>query len=67
MLEQFEYDAASKRFRDLRGAFEGWHRLKYAQYIERVEVGLKSNPRCFIKIANLKRNFSGSSICHVSG
>jgi hypothetical protein len=45
--------------RDLRGAFKGMHRLKYAQYIERVEAGLKSNPRCFFKFANLKRNTSG--------
>jgi predicted glycosyltransferase involved in capsule biosynthesis len=29
--------------------------LKYAQYIERIEAGLKSNPRCFFKFANLKR------------
>jgi hypothetical protein len=54
-----EYDEASQRFRDLRGAFNGMHRLKYAQYIERVEAGLKSNPRCFFKFANLKRNTSG--------
>jgi hypothetical protein len=36
------------------------HRLKYAQYVERVEVGLKSNPRCFFTFANLKRNSSGN-------
>jgi predicted glycosyltransferase involved in capsule biosynthesis len=30
----------------------------YALYIERVEAGLKSNPRCFFKFANLKRNSS---------
>jgi hypothetical protein len=33
--------------------------LKYAQYIEWIEAGLKSNPRCFFKFANLKRNCSG--------
>jgi uncharacterized protein YigE (DUF2233 family) len=33
--------------------------LKYAQYIERVEAGLKSNPREFFNFSNLKRNSSG--------
>jgi hypothetical protein len=55
-LQQCDYDAASQRFRVLRGAFKGMHRLKNAQYNERVEVGLKSNFRCFFKFANLKRN-----------
>jgi hypothetical protein len=41
-LQQYEYDAASQRFRDLRGAFKGMHRLQYAQYIERIEAGFKS-------------------------
>jgi hypothetical protein len=58
-LQQYEYDAASLRFRDLRGAFKGMHCLKYAQYIERIEAGLKSKPSCFFKFANLKRNSSG--------
>jgi hypothetical protein len=58
-LQQYEYDAASQRFRDLWSAFKGMHRLKYAQYIERIEAALKSNPRCFLKFANLKRNSSG--------
>jgi hypothetical protein len=35
------------------------HRLKYAQYIERIEAGLKSNHRCFFKFTNLWRNSSG--------
>jgi hypothetical protein len=40
--------------------------LKYAQYeaqyiLESVKVGFKSNPRCFFKFANLKRNSSGYS------
>jgi hypothetical protein len=48
-----EYDAALQRFRDLRGAFKGIHHLKYAQYIERVEDGLKSID-CFNRYANLK-------------
>jgi hypothetical protein len=48
-----EYDAASKRFHDLRGAFKGIQHLKYAQYRERVETGLKSDPRCFYRFANL--------------
>jgi hypothetical protein len=55
-LQQYEYDAASQRFRDLSGVFKGMHRLKYSQYIERIEAGLKSNPRSFFKFANLKRN-----------
>jgi hypothetical protein len=46
-------------FKKVRGAFKGMHRLKYAQYIERIEAGLKSNPRSFFKFANLKRNSSG--------
>jgi hypothetical protein len=58
-LQQYEYDAASQRFCDLIGAFKGMHRLKYAQYFERIEVGLKSNPRGFFKFTNLKRNSSG--------
>jgi hypothetical protein len=58
-LQQCEYDAALQRFRDLRGAFKGMHRLKYAQYIGRVEAGLKSNRHCFFKFVNLKRNSSG--------
>jgi hypothetical protein len=35
--------------------------LKYAQYIyiEKVEAGSKSTPRCFFKFANLRRNSSG--------
>jgi hypothetical protein len=58
-LQQCKNDAASQTFRGLRVAFKGMHRLKYAQYIERVEAGLKSNPRCFFKFANLNRNSSG--------
>jgi hypothetical protein len=58
-LQQYEYDAAPQRFFDLRGAFKGMHRLKYARYIERIEAGLKSNSQCFLKFANLKRNSSG--------
>jgi hypothetical protein len=54
-----EYDAASQRFCDLRGAFMKMHCLIYVQYIERIEAGLKSNPRCFLKFVNLKRNSSG--------
>jgi hypothetical protein len=54
-----EYDAASQSFRDLRGAFMRMHYLIYAQYIERIEAGLKSNPRCFLKFVSLKRNSSG--------
>jgi hypothetical protein len=46
-LQQCEYDVVSQRFRDLRCAVKGMHRLKYAHYIERVEAGLKCNPRCF--------------------
>jgi hypothetical protein len=53
-----EYDAASQRFLDLKGAFKGMHRLKYAQYIERVETGRKSNPCYFFKLVNLKQNSS---------
>jgi hypothetical protein len=58
-LQQCEYDAASQRFRDLRVAFKEMYRLKYAQYVERVEAGLKSNTRCFFRFAILKRNSSG--------
>jgi hypothetical protein len=60
-LQQYEYNAASQRFRDLRGAFKGVHRLKYAQNIERIEAGLKYNLRCFFKFANLKQNSSAKS------
>jgi hypothetical protein len=48
-------DAVSQKFRGLSDAFKAMHRLKYAQYIERVEAGLKS------QIANLKRNSNGYS------
>jgi hypothetical protein len=58
-LQQCEYHAASQSFGDLRGAFKGMHRLKYAQYIERAETAIKSNPRCFFNFGNLKRNSSG--------
>jgi hypothetical protein len=57
-LKQYEYDTAPQKFRDLRGFFKGMHGLKYAQYIERVEADLKSNPLSFFKFANLKRNSS---------
>jgi hypothetical protein len=50
-LQKCEDNAASQRFRDLRGAFRGMNRLKYAQYIERVETRIKSNPCCFFKFA----------------
>jgi hypothetical protein len=53
-LQQCKNDAASQRFRDLRGDFKEMRRLKYAQYIERVEAGLECNPRCLFKFANLK-------------
>jgi hypothetical protein len=66
-MQQCEYDAASQRFLDLKGAFKGMHRLKYAQYIERVETGRKSNPRYFFKLANLKKKFQRLSICYVTG
>jgi hypothetical protein len=53
-------DAASQRLRNMRGAFNGTHRLKYAQYIlESVEVGFKSNFRWIFKFANMKRYSSG--------
>jgi hypothetical protein len=57
-LQQCEYDADSQIFRDLRSAFKGLHRFKYAQYLEKVEADLKSNLRCFFKFANLPRNSS---------
>jgi hypothetical protein len=34
-------------------------RFKYAQYIVRIEVGLKINPRGFFKYADMKRNATG--------
>jgi hypothetical protein len=43
-LQQYEYDAVSQRFPDLIDAFKEMHRLKYAQYIERIEAGLKCKP-----------------------
>jgi hypothetical protein len=39
--------------------FKSLHRLKYAQYIVRIEGGLKNNPRGFFKYADMKRNASG--------
>jgi hypothetical protein len=53
------YDTAFRRFRDLRRDFKSLHRLKYAQYIVRIESGLKNNPRGFFKYADMKRNASG--------
>jgi hypothetical protein len=58
-LQLCENDAALERFRDLKRAFKGMYRIKYVQYIRRVEAGLKSNPRCFFKFANLNQNSNG--------
>jgi hypothetical protein len=38
------------------------HHLKYAQYIEKIGAGLKSNPRCFFKFANFEQNNCGYSL-----
>jgi hypothetical protein len=46
-------DTAFHRFWELRRDFKSLHRLKYAQYIVRIEGGLKNNPRgCFKYVGN---------------
>jgi hypothetical protein len=57
--DQCLYDTAFHRFRELMGDFQSLHRLKYAQYIVRIESGLKNNPRGFFMYADMKRNASG--------
>jgi Reverse transcriptase (RNA-dependent DNA polymerase) len=57
--EQAEHDAACTRFHDLRCDFKSLHRLKYEQYIENIENGIKTDPRSFFKFADMKRNSSG--------
>jgi hypothetical protein len=54
LLQQYDYDAASQRFRDLRGVFKGicsvyWEDRGWSQI----------SPSLFLKFANLKRNSSG--------
>jgi hypothetical protein len=56
--DQCFYDTAFHRFRELRRDFKSLHRLKYAQYIVRIEGSLKNNPRGFFKYADMKRNAS---------
>jgi hypothetical protein len=53
------YDTVFHRFRELRRNFKGLHRLQCAQYIVRIEGGLKNNPRIFFKYADMKRCASG--------
>jgi hypothetical protein len=60
-LDQCLYDTAFRRFWELRRDFMTLNRLKYAQYIMRIEGGLKNNPRGFFKYADMKRNASGYS------
>jgi hypothetical protein len=51
--DQYLNDTAFHRFRELRRDFKSLHRLKYAQYIVRIEGGLKNNPRgCFKYVGN---------------
>jgi hypothetical protein len=54
--DQCLYDTAFRRFRELRRDFKSLHRLKYAQYIVRIEGGLKNNPQEFFKYADIKRD-----------
>jgi hypothetical protein len=42
-LDQCFYDTAFPRFRELRRDFKSLHRLKYAQYIARIEGGSKNS------------------------
>jgi hypothetical protein len=56
---QTAYDTTSSKFRDLRCDFKVLHRLKYQEYIENVESGNKTNPRNFLKFADMKRNSTG--------
>jgi hypothetical protein len=59
--DQCLHDTAFRRFWELRRNLKSLHRLKYAQYIMRIEGGLKNNPREFLKYADLKRNAGGYS------
>ena len=56
---QTAYDTACSRFRDLRCDFKLLHRLKYMEYIGKIESGIKTDPRKFFKFADMKRNSSG--------
>jgi hypothetical protein len=57
--DQCLYDTAFHRFRELRPNFKSLHRLKYVQYIVRIERGLKNNLRGFFRYADMKHNASG--------
>jgi hypothetical protein len=48
-LDQCLYDTAFRRFWELRRDFKSLHRLKYVQYIVRIEGGLKNDPQGFFK------------------
>jgi hypothetical protein len=52
-------DIAFCCFREFMSEFNCLHRLKYAQYIVRIEGGLKNNPRGFFKYADMKCNADG--------
>jgi hypothetical protein len=52
-------DTGFRRFRELRRDFKSLHLLKYAQYIVRIESGLKKIPRRFFKYADMKHNATG--------
>jgi hypothetical protein len=57
--DQYLYNTAFRRFRELMRDFKRLHRLKYAQYIVRIEAGLKKNSQGFFKYADRKLNASG--------
>jgi hypothetical protein len=57
--DQCLYDTAFRPFWELMRDFKSLHRLKYAQYIVRIEGGLKKIPRGFFKYAYMKRYASG--------
>jgi hypothetical protein len=53
------YDTAFHRFAELRCDLKSLHRLKSAQYIVRIESGLKNNPWVFFKYTYMKLNAIG--------
>jgi hypothetical protein len=58
-LDQCLYNKALHRFWVLRRGFKSLHRLKYFQYIVRIESSLKNNTQGYFKYADIKRNASG--------
>ncbi len=58
-ISQANFEIVAGRFCDLRSNFKVIHRIKYNQYIEKIEENIKNDPRSFFRYANFKRNSNG--------